>query len=376
MQLYSLESSYKFGERILAITVPILFVVIERFFIQSPSYKILDAYILTQIVQIILGASIFLTFYKKKIDIWRTKIFKLQILATLITACILYAVSENILMLFTITYISCVPLELQNVFQGRHIKNLYNRFGSITAAILAYIIFGSIELSYATERSTFFLLTIRSSKHKNSEAPWKGSIKLFQVIPIYMTGVLTVIYGRFDQLYLMYFSDKAQLANYLLILRAFDIGILILNSVVMAQINSENYNLSLIRKNIDIVFGILIFIMLTTAAYSASISIDEITIFFLIIFSYYFMSWGVIKALYTHHNIAHIANLKCQLIGVTLAITYLLALTQTYGFAGVPFYAVVALPAVGQIGANLFGPLLITSERRFIFLIFKKERKK
>lgn len=365
-----------FAERISAILVPIVFVFIERYFSDLSTYYILDAYILTQFLQVILGASIFLVFYKKNISIWNTKLYKAFAFSSVILGYALYKVTGNILLLFSVSYIVCIPLELQNVFLGRHYINLSNRFISVLCAILVFSIFRSLEMSYASERAVFLTLSLirsRDQKKSNAIITWRDTITSFQIFPIYATGLFTVVYGKIEQLYLMQLGDKIQLANYILILRFFDVGILVLNSIVLAQISSAAYNLSSVRQLVDVVCIFCIATTCMTTLYFSIFTENMLIIICIIIINYYFMAWGVIKALYTHHTLSHGANLRCQMVGVALVILYFLVLGLFYSWDALPFIAIIALPAVGQIGANLLGPAVFKSERQFLYSLFHKE---
>ena len=116
MHLIYKHQILKILERLFAIGVPILFVIIERYLVIQPTYRILDAYIITQILQILLGSSVFLAFYKNNINISQLHLYKFFILASIATAFITFTISENIIALFSIAYIACIPIELQNVF--------------------------------------------------------------------------------------------------------------------------------------------------------------------------------------------------------------------------------------------------------------------
>lgn len=369
---------FNFSERILAVAVPITFVFFERYFIEEPSFRILDAYVLTQFVQIILGASIFLAFYKKNINVWNVKIYQTIVYLSLLMGIILYNVTDNLVVLFTASYISCVPIELQNVFRGMHVTNLKYRIYSIICALLVFYLSGSLELSFAVERSVFavsIILENRSKKQYERSIGWSNSIKFYQVLPLYFTGLLTLVYGRFEQLYLVQFGDKLQLANYIFALRGIDITILLLNSFVLSKISQEKSDMRSLRQIID--FGAVTFILLSifTITYFGLDFRDTFTIAFIILINYYFMSWGIVKALYTHHTLTHTNNLLCQIIGVLFVVLYFFSLMYFYDLGKLPFVAVILIPAVGQIGTNLIGPAVLKSERRFLYLLFRKESK-
>ena len=100
MHLNYTHSILKILERIFAIVVPIIFVMIERFFVEKPTYQILDAYVLTQFLQVILGASVFLVFYKKNINIWNVKLYQFLLFSSLLLGYILYQATENVLVYF------------------------------------------------------------------------------------------------------------------------------------------------------------------------------------------------------------------------------------------------------------------------------------
>ena len=155
-------------------------------------------------------------------------------------------------------------------------------------------------------------------------------------------------------------------------MRLFDVAILALNSFVL-KINSAAYDLRAIRRWVDVASAIFVLTMCVFTLVFLSFAEDMLIISLIILLNYYFMSWGVIKALYTHHNIAHMANLRCQAVGIALSILYFLVLTRLYDWDALPFVTIVAVPAVGQIGANLIGPLMFKSERKFLSLLFYKE---
>lgn len=376
MHLIYKHQILKILERLFAIGVPILFVIIERYLVIQPTYKILDAYIITQILQILLGSSVFLAFYKNNINISQLHLYKFFILASIATAFITFTISENIIALFSIAYIACIPIELQNVFTGKQYKNFFVRIVSVFSAIGAFLQFNSIELSFIVERATYtslLLILNFKSPYIDQKIPLKESLINFQVLSLLLTGVFTLLYGKLEQIFLLYGGGKSNLADYIIVLRVFDIFILLLNSLVLARISNKLFDLNSVRKIVDTIACISLCI--TTLIFLFTDVINNTYVYFLIILiNYYFMSWGVIKMLFTYHHIRHTANLKCQLVGVSFVGFYVLLSTIFFEIKDIPFGVVITMPAIGQIGTNLIGPLLIKSERKFLSLLLYKEK--